>query len=269
MELREFAERILRSELLDEKLARAEGPLTDERPGEAWRPEQPARSAELQFAPHRTAPSMPKLGAFHDPAKRAVAHHIMANHELQALEVMAWVLVAFPDAPTEFRSGMVAIMADEQRHTRMHVERAATLGLPFGSVRVNCYIWRKAQQFECVLDYLAGLPLVFEGANLDHTWEFAEAFEQAGDSRSAALMHIIHRDEIHHVAFGLEWLRRLKPPEQSDWEAFRTHLKWPLRAAKARGDVFQRDARRAAGMSEEFINQLEAAGTEDADGDRQ
>lgn len=269
MELREFAERILRSESLDEKLARVEGPLTDESPGEAWRPEQPARPSELQFAPPRTAPSMPKLGAFHEAAKRAVAHHIMANHELQALEVMAWILVAFPDAPAEFRSGMAAIMADEQRHTRMHVERAATLGLPFGSLRVNCYIWKKSQQFECVMDYLAGLPLVFEGANLDHTLEFATAFEQAGDLRGAALMRTIHRDEIQHVAFGLEWLRRLKSPEQSDWDAFCSHLKWPLRAKKARGEVFQREARRAAGMSEEFITQLEAAGTADADGDSQ
>ena len=256
MELREFAERILRSESLDEKLARPGRSLTDQRPGEAWRPEQPARSKELRFAARRTAPAMPKPGAFKDPKKRAIAHHIMANHELQALEVMAWVLVAFPDAPAEFRRGMVDVMLDEQRHTRLHVERAATLGLRFGELPVNSYIWQKAQQFECVLDYLAGLPLVFEGANLDHSLEFAVLFEQADDERSAAIMQAIHHDEIQHVAFGLEWLRKLKPPEQSDWEAFQSHLKWPLRAEKARGEIFQSEARRAAGMSDDFIEHL-------------
>lgn len=262
MELREFAERILLSESLDEKLARAAsayGGWTDQRPGEAWRPEQPARPKELQFAARRTAPTMPKPGAFQDVKKRAIAHHIMANHELQALEVMAWVLVAFPDAPAEFRRGMVDVMADEQRHTRLHVERAAALGLRFGELPVNCYIWRKAQQFDNVLDYLATLPLVFEGANLDHTLEFATYFEQAGDERSAAIMRAIHHDEIHHVAFGLEWLRKLKPPEQSDWEAFQSHLKWPLRPEKSRGEVFQREARRKAGMTDEFIDQLVGA----------
>ncbi len=257
MELRVFAERILLCPSLDDKLARAADVFTDQHPGEVWRPEQPARSQELQFAPRRTTPNMPKPGAFKDSGKRAIAHHIMANHELQALEVMAWVLVAFPNAPAAFRSGLVEIMADEQRHTRMHVERAAMLGLQFGELPVNCYIWRKAMQFECVLDYLATLPLVFEGANLDHTLEFATSFEQAGDPRSAAIMRTIHRDEIHHVAFGLEWLRRLKPPEVTDWDAFRTHLKWPLRPEKARGDSFQREARREAGMSDEFIKQLE------------
>lgn len=259
MELREFAERILWSKNLDEKLARPGRSLTDKRPGEAWRPELPARPKELRFAARRTAPAMPKPGAFKDPTKRAIAHHIMANHELQALEVMSWVLVAFPDAPAEFRRGMVDVMLDEQRHTRLHVERAAALGLRFGELPVNSYIWQKAQQFECVLDYLAGLPLVFEGANLDHSLEFATLFEQVGDERSAAIMRAIHHDEIRHVAFGLEWLRKLKPPEQSDWEAFQSHLKWPLRAEKARGEIFQRDARREAGMSDDFIQHLESS----------
>ena len=257
MELREFAERILLSESLDEKLARGGRSWTDKRPGEAWRPEVPARPNELRFAAPRTAPTMPKFGAFQEVKKRAIAHHIMANHELQALEVMAWVLVAFPEAPAEFRRGMIDVMADEQRHTRLHVERGAALGLRFGELPVNAYIWRKAQQFDSVLDYLATLPLVFEGANLDHTLEFATYFEQAGDDRGAAIMRAIHHDEIQHVAFGLEWLRKLKSPEQSDWEAFQSHLKWPLRAEKARGEIFQREARRAAGMSEEFIKQLD------------
>ena len=93
----------------------------------------------------------------------------MANHELQALEVMARVALQFPDAPTEFRLGLAKIMQDEQRHTRMHIERAVMLGLRFGDLPVNSYIWQKSSEFECVLDYLATLPLLFEGANLDHT----------------------------------------------------------------------------------------------------
>ena len=205
---------------------------------------------------------MPRPGAFRDPHKRGVAHHIMANHELQALEVMAWTLIAFPEAPAEFRRGMVDVMADEQRHTRMHIERAARLGLRFGELPVNCYIWKKAMAFTSVLDYVAGLPLVFEGRNLDHTLEFAEAFSAAGDERSASTMRVIHRDEIAHVAFGVTWLRRLKPPGQSEWDAFESHLHWPLRPGKARGDAFQREARIAAGFSLDFIDRLES-GTDD------
>lgn len=256
MEIREFAERVLLSPALAAKLQPPKAELTDQRPGPARRYETPARPPELQFAAPRTAPSMPRGDALGDERKRAVAHHIMANHELQALEVMAWTLCAFPDAPADFRSGMAVILQDEQRHTRMHVERARTLGVEFGELPVNCYIWKKALEFSSPLDYLAGLPLLFEARNLDHTLEFATEFDAVGDARSAAMMRKIHDDEIRHVAFGIEWFKRLKPSEQSDWEAFQSHLHWPLRPSKARGDVFQTDARRAAGLSDEFINRV-------------
>lgn len=256
MEIREFAQRILLSAEVAVKLQPIAEQLTDAAPGPATRVEVPVRPPELVFAPRRTAPQMPPNGRLHEPAQRGIAHHIMANHELQALEVMAWTLLAFPEAPAEFRSGLCNVMRDEQRHTRMHAERASHLGVPFGSLPVNCYIWKKALSFTSVMDYLAGLPLVFEGANLDHSFELAAVFRTAGDERSARIMQAIHEDEIQHVRFGLEWLRKLKPAKQTDWEAFTSHLHWPLRAAKARGDDFQRAAREAAGMTDEFIQQL-------------
>jgi uncharacterized ferritin-like protein (DUF455 family) len=202
MELREFAERVLLSASLETKLTRVKEPFSDTSPGEAIHIDAPTRPENLQFAPRRTAPPMPHPDTFGELHRRAIAHHILANHELQALEVMAWTLLAFPTAPAEFRMGLGRIMQDEQRHTQMHIERAAALGLSFGELPVNCYIWKKAQQFASVLDYLAGLPLTFEGRNLDHTLEFAGHFERAGDVKSAAVMRQIHKDEIEHVAFG-------------------------------------------------------------------
>ncbi|MGH7201557.1 MAG: DUF455 family protein, partial [Planctomycetaceae bacterium] len=195
--------------------------------------------------------------------QRAIAHHIMANHELQAVEVMAFVLLAFPDAPPEFRAGLAGIIDDEQRHTRMHVDRAAALGLRFGGLPVNAYIWKKAQRFQSVLDYLAGLPLTFEARNLDHTLEFDRHFTAAGDERSAAVVRAIHRDEIRHVAFGLEWLRRLKDRGQSDWDAYAAHLDWPLRPSRAAGDELHRAPRLEAGMTPEFLDALQHAAREE------
>lgn len=258
MEIREFAERILLSSSLEEKLARRTGPWSDRNPGPARRIEVPARSESLRFAPRRVAPEMPRPGALVDPQKRGVAHHIMANHELQAVEVMAFVLLAFPDAPPEFRLGLTAVIDDEQRHTRMHADRAAELGSPFGSLPVNSYIWKKAQTFTCLLDYLAGVPLTFENGNLDHTLQFEEQFLSVGDERSAGVVRAIHRDEIEHVRFGIEWLRRLKPEGAGEWETFAAHLTWPLRPAKARGDVFHPGPRLAAGLTPDFVDRLQS-----------
>lgn len=258
MELREFAERVLRSESLAAKLRPIDEPVTDAAPGKARRAAAPARPPELQFCRRKETPPMPHPNTFVEPGRRAVAHHIMANHELQALEVMAFVLCAFPDAPAEFRRGLARIMADEQRHTRLHIDRMQELGLAFGALPVNGYFWKKSQDFTSLLDYLAGLPLTFEGRNLDHTLEFEALFAQAGDAKSAAVMRAIHRDEIQHVAFGLYWLRELKDPTQSDWDAYQSHLKWPLRPEKSRGRDFHREPRLAAGMSDDFIRKLEA-----------
>ena len=92
------------------------------------------------------------------------------------------------------------------------------------------------------------------------TLEFEEYFEKAGDLKSAAIMKAIHKDEIHHVAFGLKWLRILKPADQSEWDAYLEHLHWPLRPDKSVGDVFHREPRIAAGMTAEFIDRLQPEG---------
>lgn len=257
MELRAFAERVLLSDSLDLKLERVRESFTDVMPGTEQRVTEPVRPANLQFAPRRAAPAMPHPDTFTDPKRRAVAHHIMANHELQALEVMAWVLLSFPNAPAEFRMGIAHVMQDEQRHTLMHMERSSALGVKFGDLPVNCYIWKKALGFENVLQYIAGLPLTFEGRNLDHTLEFEDYFLKAGDPKSAAIMKTIHRDEIAHVAFGMEWLRRLKPEGQSEWDAYVQNLQYPLRPNKSIGDIFHAEPRLAAGMTPDFLNRLQ------------
>jgi uncharacterized ferritin-like protein (DUF455 family) len=259
MELREFADRVLLSPAIDDKLSPPGEALTDADPGSAERFPLPARAPKLVFCGRRQSPPKPHPDTLADPRRRAAAHHIMANHELQALEVMAFVLRAFPDAPAEFRAGMVRIMADEQRHTRLHLNRMAELGMTFGDLPVNGYFWNKAQEFESLLDYVAGLPLTFEGRNLDHTLEFEEWFLAAGDEKSAGVMRAIHRDEIEHVAFGIHWFRLLKSPDQSEWDAYAAALKWPLRPEKSRGKSFHREPRLAAGMSPEFVDRLEQA----------
>ena len=206
---------------------------------------------------------MPHPMSFDQPQRRGVAHHIMANHELQALEVMAFVMLAFPEAPSDFRRGLADVMQDEQRHTRLHIDRGADLGVPFGTLPVNSYFWTKGQKFNDVLDFVAGLSLTFEGRNLDHTLEFEDYFRKVGDRRSAAVMRVIHRDEIQHVAFGWEWLKRLKPSELSEWETYCAHLHWPLKPEKGIGEHFQKRPRLQAGMTEEFLQRLLTAKSEE------
>ena len=72
---------------------------------------------------------------------------------------------------------------------------------------------------------------------------------------------------LDHVRFGLHWLRELKPADQSEWDAYCSHLRWPLRPAKACGDTFQEAPRLAAGMTGEFVAALREALNEESSND--
>ncbi len=101
------------------------------------------------------------------------------------------------------------------------------------------------------------MSLTFENANLDHTEEYAAAARRAGDLKTATVIERVHRDEIDHVRFGWTWLQRFKAEDVSAWDAYRANLTWPLRPSRARGRIFDREGREAAGLDAEFIRRLE------------
>lgn len=257
MELRALALRIVTTESLEEKLAPvAAADLTDDEPGEPLRLAAPGRPLELAIAP-ATEVKVPPVEGMADPAQRARILHALANHELQAAELFAWALLAFPEAPPPFRRGLAGVLADEQRHTRMYAARCEALGQPFGSLPVTGYFWGKVDSIHSPREFVCAMSLTFENANLDHTTDYAEAARRVGDEKTAAVVDRVHRDEIEHVRFGWTWLGRFKEEGESMWDAFRRSLDWPLRPAKARGARFHRSGREAAGLDPEFIRLLE------------
>ena len=253
MEIRDFARTVLLTEDLAVKLAPPAGELTDGDPGPPFRAESPGRPPHLRFAPV----DVPSVEGFHDPAQRRRILHALANHELQAAELFAWALLAFPDAPGDFRRGLLRILKDEQRHTRMYIARVEEAGARFGEFPVNGYFWGKIAAITSPLRFLCAMSLTFENANLDHTLEYAAAARRAGDGKTAAVIERVHRDEIEHVRFGWTWLQVFKGQDESAWDAFRANLTWPLSPAKARGRTFHREGREAAGLDAEFIRRLE------------
>ncbi|NNJ26741.1 DUF455 family protein [Alienimonas chondri] len=264
MELSALAARVLLSPEIDRKLRPPRGPLTDRVPGAALRVSDPARPRLLRFRYRKNGPKLPRGEALRDRGRRGVAHHILANHELQAAETMASVLLAFPSAPAAFRAELGEILCDELRHTRMHLARAEACGTRFGDHTVNGHVWRSAARFRDEAEYLCVLPLVFEARNLDESLELAAMFDAAGDAKGAGVLRAIHEDEIGHVAFGLRWLRTFCP-EPDAFDAWAARLEMPNQPARAIGRQFLEAPRRAAGMSDAFLMKLQrAAGTESA-----
>ena len=183
--------------------------------------------------------------------------HFFANHELLATELMALVLLRFPEAPTAFRQGVLQTLKDEQEHTRLYLGRMKECGISFGELPVSGYFWRSVSVMENPMDYVSSLCLTFEQANLDFARHYARGFAAVGDGITAGLLEKIYRDEIGHVAHGLKWFRRWKNPGESDWEAFCRQLKFPLSPQRAKGISLNVVGRRAAGFDAQFIAELD------------
>jgi uncharacterized ferritin-like protein (DUF455 family) len=257
MEIRDFALQVLTAEDLDLKLAppsEAVVELTDDAPGVARRERAPGRPADLRI---RGSVKIPALAGMVDPAQRPRILHGLANHELQAAELFAWALLAFPDAPPPFRRGLAAILIEEQRHTRMYRARLVASGADLGDYPVHGYFWSKIETFQSPLDFICAMSLTFENANLDHTVDYAAAARRAKDAKTAAVIDQVHEDEVEHVRFGWRWLQLFKGEGESAWQAYERSLTWPLRAARARGRSFDRAGREAAGLTPEFIRRIE------------
>lgn len=255
--VRDFARHVVTTDDVEAKLRPAPAGLTDAEPGEPLRFEAPGRPAELRIRPGRQV-KVPPIEGFGDPHQRARILHALANHELQAAELFAWALLAFPDAPPEFRAGLLAILGDEQRHTRMYAARVAAAGHRLGDFPVTGYFWRKIPDIHTPLDFVCAMSLTWENANLDHTAQNAAVARRAGDEKTATVIEAVGRDEIEHVRFGWRWLQHFKG-ERDAWDAYEASLSWPLHPARAKGSTFRPERRRAAGLDDAFIEQLEAS----------
>ena len=107
------------------------------------------------------------------------------------------------------------------------------------------------------MDFVTRLSLTLEQANLDYAPHYGQLYEEIGDAETAALMARIYRDEIRHVKHGLTWFDNWRDPRRTAWAAYRSCLASPLTPSRAKGIGFNREGRRLAGLSDEFITELE------------
>ncbi len=260
MQIRDYAESIVRGESLAAKLAPRPDDLSDDAPVLQACPDGPSRCKELRIETDpRRKRKVPAIEGMPDPAQRLRIMHGFANHELQAVELFAWALLQFPEAPEAFRRGLLEILVEEQKHLSLYIDRVEALGGNFGDQPLSGYFWNKAREIRTPAEFCSSVGLTFESANLDHAIEYARAAREAGDPESAAVLDVVHHDEVGHVRFGWTWLGEFKHPSQSRTEAYLENVTWPLRPVLARGPVFHRESRVQAGLDEEFITMLEAA----------
>jgi uncharacterized ferritin-like protein (DUF455 family) len=181
-----------------------------------------------------------------------------------AVELFAWALLRWPDLPTALRRGFMGVLADEQRHCRLYLERLRAHGGSLEDQPRSDYFWKHAPAIAASPHgpraFLCAMGLTLEQANLDFSLLYRDAFREAGDEASARVCQHVHDDEVQHVRLAALWLRRLAPAEQrDDLDAYLGAVPFPFAPARAKGRRFDVAARRRAGLSERFIEAVRAA----------
>lgn len=286
--VRAFALSIVDGPSLQAKLRAPPRHLVDADGGPALVRAQPARDGTIALAAR--GKKLPGLGALRDPSARAACLSRFAHHELCAVELFAWALLAFPSLPAALRRAFVHTLAEEQVHCRMYLKRLATLGVAFGSLPLSEYFWKHTQAIATAGDrrppdgaparaaaghepsplargagaslhgplaFLCAMGLTLEQANLDFTLMYRDAFRAAGDEESARVLQRVHDDEIGHVKLAATWVKKLTGA--NDVDAYRAHAPFPFALARAKGRRLDVQSRESAGLSRALIDAVQDA----------
>ncbi len=215
----------------------------------------PGRPAQLQLV--ERSPAAPRPGAHVRASERARLVHTFVHHELQAAELFAWAILAFPRTPRPFRAGLYRLLGEELEHLALYRAHLDTLQCAFGAHPVRDWFWQRVAGSTTPAAFVALQGLGLEGANLDHCQRWAAHFRAAGDEAGARILERVQADEIGHVAFAARWFAHFSGAPL-DYARWRAALPAPLTPALLQGRPLALAARARAGLDEPFLAALAA-----------
>ena len=191
-----------------------------------------------------------------DPAGRAALLHAIAHIEFNAINLAldaAWRFDTMPDA---FFDDWLKVAAEEALHFSLLDAHLHTLGYAYGDFTAHNSLWEMADKTrDDLLARMALVPRTLEARGLDATPAVQAKLAQAGDTEAAAILDIILRDEVGHVAIGNRWYGWLCERDGLDPITIYPDMARRYNAPVLKGP-FNLDARRAAGFTEEELAAL-------------
>lgn len=175
-------------------------------------PDFPARPERPETLPPGKMPRRRKGGS---DATRIALLHALAHIELNAID-LAWDMIARfgdalpPESISQFIDDWAGVADDEAHHFTLITDRLTSLGAAYGDLPAHDSLWQAARDTsDDIAARLAVVPMVLEARGLDVTPGMIERMTRLGDQASAAMLDIIYRDEIGHVAVGQRWFRHI------------------------------------------------------------
>lgn len=196
-----------------------------------------------------------------NPENHAALIHALAHIEFNAINLALDAAQRFPGFPPDYYGDWLRVAAEEAYHFRLLRDHLRSLGRDsgahdYGSFPAHAGLWELAQKTaHDPLARMALVPRLMEARGLDVTPDIQRKLTGFGDRTGAAILDIILKDEIGHVAAGDRWFRWLCAERGLDAEATYRELvatPWVPRPRRP----FNESARIAAGFSPEELAEL-------------
>jgi uncharacterized ferritin-like protein (DUF455 family) len=192
------------------------------------------------------------------PEGRAALLHAIAHIEFNAINLALDAVWRFAGLPADYYLDWLRVAAEEAEHHTLLADHLATMGHAYGDFPGHdglwLMTWRTREDF---IARMALVPRTLEARGLDATPPIQAKLRRAGDLRAVAILDVILRDEVGHVAIGNRWYRWACRREGLDPLALYPQLVARHQAPPLRPPL-NREARLRAGFSEAELAYLES-----------
>ncbi|MDX3893326.1 ferritin-like domain-containing protein [Pusillimonas sp.] len=223
----------------------------------AWLAAEPPGIPGRPARPELVGPFKVKQRSTHTAAGRAALIHSLAHIEFNAINLALDIVWRFAGMPAEFYRDWIRVAREEAHHFSLLAGHLRGMGHEYGDFPAHDGLWEMARRTsDDLLARLALVPRTLEARGLDASPPIRAKLVEAGDEQGAAILDVILRDEIGHVAIGNKWYGHLCRQRGLDPVAQYRDLARHYRAPRLRGP-FNMQARRQAGFSEAELQALQ------------
>ncbi len=188
---------------------------------------------------------------------RAALLHAICHIEFNAINLALDAVWRFAGMPEAFYRDWLQVAGEEALHFDLLRTHLQTLGSDYGDFDAHDGLWRMAEATAGdIVARMALVPRTLEARGLDATPPIQAKLRKAGDLAAVAILDVILRDEIGHVAIGNRWYAWLCRRDGLDAEALYPQLVQRYAAPRLRRP-FNLAARRAAGFSDAELDALD------------
>ncbi|MEY2686944.1 MAG: hypothetical protein RL375_1142 [Pseudomonadota bacterium] len=217
------------------------------------RPDLPGRPDLPRLVDPRQVPQR----SVHTREGRAALIHAIAHIEFNAINLALDAVWRYPGMPRAYYLDWLRVAAEEAGHHAMLVRHLASLGHVYGDFDAHDGLWGMCvKTADDVLARMALVPRTLEARGLDATPLIQSKLQQVGDLEAVAILDVLLRDEVGHVAVGNHWYHWLCRERGLEPLAHYRFLSRQHQAPRPRGP-FNFEARARAGFSAAELDDLQ------------